>query len=65
MGASERDMRQGTILTFGLYNLNLKGSLGKGTKTEEKPYLFDVKPLTCFPKHHPRSRVSLLNVNST
>ena len=50
MGASDRDMQWGTTLVFGLNILNLKGSLGKGTKREENPYLFDVKILTCCPK---------------
>ena len=39
MGASDRDMQRGTILVFEMNILNLKGSLGKGTKREENPYL--------------------------
>ena len=51
MGASDRDMQRGTTLVFGMNILNLKGSLGKGTKREENPYLFEVKTSTCFPKN--------------
>ena len=40
MGAIDRDMKGGTILVFGMIILNLKGSLGKGTKREENTYLF-------------------------
>ena len=46
MGASDRDMQQGTILVFGMNIFNLKWFLGKGTKREEKSYHFDVKPST-------------------
>ena len=51
MGASDRDIERGTILVFGLNILNLKGSLGKGTKREDKPYLFYVKTSTFYPKN--------------
>ena len=50
MGASDRDMQRGTILVFGMNIFDLKGSLGKGTKREENPYIFDVQTSTFFPK---------------
>ena len=55
MGARDMDMKRGTILVFRMNILNLKGSRGKGTKREEKPYLFDVDLFTCFPKNFPKN----------
>ena len=55
MGASNRDMQQGTILVLGMNILNLKGYLGKENKREENTYLFDVKLLTCCTKNSPKN----------
>lgn len=55
MGASDMDMKQGTILVFGINILNLMGSLAKGTKREENPHLFDVTILTFCPKTLPKN----------
>ena len=54
MGASDKDMQQGTILVFEMKIVNLKGFHGKGTKREENPYLFDDKILNFFPKTSPK-----------
>ena len=39
LGASEKDMQQGTTLVSGLNFLKLKGSLEKRTKREHNSYL--------------------------
>ena len=55
MGSSVIDMQRGRILVIAMNILNLKGSLGKGTKREENTYLFDVKLLTCCTKNSPKN----------
>ena len=55
MGATDRDMQREKILVFGINILNLLGSLGKGPKREEKPYLFDVKIFNFFPEISPKN----------